>query len=38
MELPGVTDVRSNIAIRAIKEAGPLPIGEPADHGARMTR
>jgi Lrp/AsnC family leucine-responsive transcriptional regulator len=27
MELPGVTDVRSNIAIRTIKEAGPLPLG-----------
>lgn len=26
MELPGVTDVRSNIAIRTIKEAGPLPL------------
>jgi Lrp/AsnC family leucine-responsive transcriptional regulator len=24
--LPGVTDVRSNITIRAIKEAGPLPL------------
>ena len=27
MELPGVTDVRSNITIRTIKEAGPLPLG-----------
>jgi Lrp/AsnC family transcriptional regulator, leucine-responsive regulatory protein len=27
MELPGVTDVRSNIAIRTIKEAGSLPLG-----------
>jgi Lrp/AsnC family transcriptional regulator, leucine-responsive regulatory protein len=26
MELPGVTDVRSNITIRTIKEAGPLPL------------
>jgi Lrp/AsnC family leucine-responsive transcriptional regulator len=26
MELPGVTDVRSNIAIRTMKEAGPLPL------------
>jgi Lrp/AsnC family leucine-responsive transcriptional regulator len=26
MELPGVTDVRSNIAIRTIKQAGPLPL------------
>jgi Lrp/AsnC family transcriptional regulator, leucine-responsive regulatory protein len=26
MELPGVTDVRSNIAIRTMKQAGPLPI------------
>jgi Lrp/AsnC family leucine-responsive transcriptional regulator len=28
MELPGVTDVRSNIAIRTIKQAGPLPLPE----------
>jgi len=27
LELPGVTDVRSNIAIRTVKEAGPLPVG-----------
>jgi len=27
LELPGVTDVRSNIAIRTVKEAGPLPLG-----------
>jgi Lrp/AsnC family leucine-responsive transcriptional regulator len=26
MELPGVTDVRSNIAIRTMKEGGPLPL------------
>ena len=26
LELPGVADVRSNIAIRTVKEAGPLPI------------
>jgi Lrp/AsnC family leucine-responsive transcriptional regulator len=26
LELPGVVDVRSNIAIRTVKEAGPLPI------------
>jgi Lrp/AsnC family leucine-responsive transcriptional regulator len=26
LELPGVTDVRSNIAIRTSKEGGPLPI------------
>jgi len=26
LKLPGVTDVRSNIAIRTVKEAGPLPI------------
>jgi Lrp/AsnC family transcriptional regulator, leucine-responsive regulatory protein len=26
MELPGVTDVRSNITIRTIKQAGPLPL------------
>jgi Lrp/AsnC family leucine-responsive transcriptional regulator len=26
IELPGVTDLRSNIAIRTIKEAGPLPL------------
>jgi Lrp/AsnC family leucine-responsive transcriptional regulator len=26
LELPGVTDVRSNVAIRTIKEAGPLPL------------
>jgi Lrp/AsnC family transcriptional regulator, leucine-responsive regulatory protein len=26
MELPGVTDVRSNFSIRTIKEAGPLPL------------
>jgi Lrp/AsnC family transcriptional regulator, leucine-responsive regulatory protein len=25
-ELPGVTDIRSNIAIRTFKEASPLPI------------
>jgi Lrp/AsnC family transcriptional regulator, leucine-responsive regulatory protein len=26
LELAGVTDVRSNVAIRTIKEAGPLPL------------
>jgi Lrp/AsnC family leucine-responsive transcriptional regulator len=26
LELPGVTDVRSNVAIRTIKEAGSLPL------------
>ena len=26
LELPGLTDVRSNIAIRTSKEDGPLPI------------
>jgi Lrp/AsnC family transcriptional regulator, leucine-responsive regulatory protein len=26
LELPGVTDVRSNVAIRTVKEAGPLPL------------
>jgi Lrp/AsnC family transcriptional regulator, leucine-responsive regulatory protein len=26
LELPGVTDVRSNVAIRTVKEQGPLPI------------
>jgi Lrp/AsnC family transcriptional regulator, leucine-responsive regulatory protein len=26
MELPGVIDVRSNISISTIKEAGPLPL------------
>jgi Lrp/AsnC family leucine-responsive transcriptional regulator len=26
LELPGITDVRSNIAIRSVKEAGPLPV------------
>ena len=26
LELPGVTDVRSNIAIRTVKESGPLPM------------
>jgi Lrp/AsnC family transcriptional regulator, leucine-responsive regulatory protein len=26
LELPGVVDVQSNIAIRTIKEAGPLPL------------
>jgi Lrp/AsnC family transcriptional regulator, leucine-responsive regulatory protein len=26
LELPGVTDVRSNIVIRTIKDAGPLPL------------
>jgi Lrp/AsnC family leucine-responsive transcriptional regulator len=26
LELPGVTDVRSNIVIRTIKESGPLPL------------
>jgi Lrp/AsnC family leucine-responsive transcriptional regulator len=26
LELPGVIDARSNIAIRTIKEAGPLPL------------
>ena len=26
LELPGVTDVRSNMAIRTVKEAGPLPL------------
>jgi DNA-binding Lrp family transcriptional regulator len=31
MDLPGVTDVRSNIAIRTIKEAGPLPLDRAAE-------
>jgi Lrp/AsnC family transcriptional regulator, leucine-responsive regulatory protein len=26
LELPGVSDVRSNFAIRTVKEAGPLPL------------
>jgi Lrp/AsnC family leucine-responsive transcriptional regulator len=26
LELPGVVDARSNISIRTIKEAGPLPL------------
>jgi DNA-binding Lrp family transcriptional regulator len=26
LELPGVTTVRSNFAIRTVKEAGPLPL------------
>jgi Lrp/AsnC family leucine-responsive transcriptional regulator len=26
LELPGVTDVRSNVSIRTVKETGPLPI------------
>jgi Lrp/AsnC family leucine-responsive transcriptional regulator len=26
LELPGVTDVRSNVAIRTVKESGPLPL------------
>jgi Lrp/AsnC family transcriptional regulator, leucine-responsive regulatory protein len=30
LELPGVTDVRSNIAIRTVKEAGPLPLDAAA--------
>jgi Lrp/AsnC family transcriptional regulator, leucine-responsive regulatory protein len=29
LELPGVTDARSNIAIRTIKEAGQLPLPTP---------
>jgi Lrp/AsnC family transcriptional regulator, leucine-responsive regulatory protein len=29
LELPGVTDVRSNMAIRTVKEAGPLPLDQP---------
>lgn len=28
LELPGVTDVRSNVAIRTVKEAGPLPLDQ----------
>jgi Lrp/AsnC family leucine-responsive transcriptional regulator len=28
LELPGVTDARSNFSIRTIKEAGPLPLPE----------
>jgi Lrp/AsnC family transcriptional regulator, leucine-responsive regulatory protein len=27
--LPGVTDIRSNIAIRTVKDAGPLPLKSP---------
>jgi Lrp/AsnC family transcriptional regulator, leucine-responsive regulatory protein len=27
LELPGVFDVRTNFAIRTVKEAGPLPLG-----------
>jgi Lrp/AsnC family transcriptional regulator, leucine-responsive regulatory protein len=30
LELPGVTDVRSNVAIRTVKEAGPLPLDQRA--------
>jgi Lrp/AsnC family leucine-responsive transcriptional regulator len=26
LELPGVSDVRTNFAIRTVKEAGPLPL------------
>jgi hypothetical protein len=28
LPLPGVSDLRSNIAIRTFKEAGPLPLRE----------
>jgi Lrp/AsnC family transcriptional regulator, leucine-responsive regulatory protein len=30
LELPGVSDVHSNFAIRTVKEAGPLPLGGTA--------
>jgi Lrp/AsnC family leucine-responsive transcriptional regulator len=33
LELPGVSNVRTNFAIRTIKEAGPLPVAAPGPGG-----
>jgi Lrp/AsnC family transcriptional regulator, leucine-responsive regulatory protein len=34
LELPGVSDVRSNFTIRTVKEAGPLPLHDDLATGA----